>query len=93
MVTFRHGKARIGTFADAAGFGEIVLDCTNGSNSIAALRQAGPANLRGKILIHVGNPLDTSKGMPRAISASASAGKGSKTVLKRYPFARTVSSL
>src|SRR6266496_6080083 len=53
------GKAQIGTFADAAAFGEIAFDCTNGANSIAALHAAGTANLRGKILIHVGNPLDT----------------------------------
>jgi hypothetical protein len=33
------GKAQIGTFADAAAFGEIVFDCTNGANSLAALRQ------------------------------------------------------
>jgi predicted dinucleotide-binding enzyme len=58
------GKARIGTFADTAAFGEIVLDCTNGANSLTALRAAGADNLRGKILIQVGNPLDFSKGMP-----------------------------
>jgi predicted dinucleotide-binding enzyme len=58
------GKAQIGTFSDVAAFGEIVFDCTNGANSLAALRQAGAANLSGKILIQVGNPLDTSKGMP-----------------------------
>lgn len=28
------GKAQTGTFADAAAFGEIILDCTNGSNSL-----------------------------------------------------------
>jgi predicted dinucleotide-binding enzyme len=58
------GKAKIGTFADAAAFGEIVFDCTNGANSLDALRQAGAANLRKKILIHVSNPLDFSKGQP-----------------------------
>jgi 8-hydroxy-5-deazaflavin:NADPH oxidoreductase len=56
------GKAEIGTFADAAAFGDIVLDCTNGANCIEALRQAGTANLRGKILLNIGNPLDFSKG-------------------------------
>jgi hypothetical protein len=40
-------KGRIGTFADAAAFGEIAFDCTNGANALAALRQAGAANLRG----------------------------------------------
>ena len=28
-----NGKAQIGTFPDAAAFGEIILDCTNGANS------------------------------------------------------------
>jgi predicted dinucleotide-binding enzyme len=55
------GKAQIGTFADAAAFSEVVFDCTNGANSLAALRSAGAKNLRGKILIHVGNPLDFSE--------------------------------
>src|SRR5215475_13278473 len=59
-----NGKGQLATFSDAAAFGEIIFDCTNGANSLAALRQAGAANLRGKILIQVGNPLDTSKGMP-----------------------------
>ena len=58
------GKAQIGTFAEAAAFGEIVFDCTNGANSLAALRQAGAVNLRAKILIQLGNPLDFSEGMP-----------------------------
>jgi predicted dinucleotide-binding enzyme len=62
------GKAQIGTFADAAAFGEVVFDCTNGANSLAALRQAGAANLRNKILIHVSNPLDFSKGMPATLT-------------------------
>jgi predicted dinucleotide-binding enzyme len=62
------GKAQIGTFADAAAFGEIILDCTNGANSIAALRHAGAANLRGKILMSVSNPLDFSKGMPPTLT-------------------------
>src|SRR3989442_434288 len=55
---------QIGTFADAAAFGELVLNCTNGANSIAALRQAAEANLRGKILIDIENPLDMSQKPP-----------------------------
>jgi 8-hydroxy-5-deazaflavin:NADPH oxidoreductase len=62
------GKAQIGTLADAAAFGETVFDCTNGANSLAALRQAGAGNLRGKLLIHVSNPLDFSTGMPPTLT-------------------------
>jgi predicted dinucleotide-binding enzyme len=32
------------------------------------LRLAGAKNLRGKVLIHVGNPLDFSKGMPATLT-------------------------
>jgi len=56
--------AQIGIFADAAEFGEMIISCTNGANSVAALRQAGEANLRGKIVIDVSNPLDMSQKPP-----------------------------
>src|SRR3954468_10742479 len=55
-------NASQGTFADAAAFGELVFNCTSGTGSMDALHQAGPANLKGKILIDVSNPLDFSKG-------------------------------
>jgi 8-hydroxy-5-deazaflavin:NADPH oxidoreductase len=86
------GKAQIGTFANAAAFGEIVLDCTNGANSIAALRQAGADSLRGKILIQVGNPLDTSKGMPPTLTICNTDSLGEQTQ-KEFPEARVVKTL
>src|SRR6476659_2675411 len=52
------GKAQSATFADAAAFGEILFNCTNGANSIAALRLAGASNVRDKILVDVANPLE-----------------------------------
>jgi 8-hydroxy-5-deazaflavin:NADPH oxidoreductase len=58
------GKGQIGTFTDAAAFGELIISCTNGANSVAALRQASEANLRGKIVIDVSNPLDISQKPP-----------------------------
>jgi 8-hydroxy-5-deazaflavin:NADPH oxidoreductase len=86
------GKAQIGTFADAAAFGEIVLDCSNGANSIAALRQAGAANLRGKILIQVGNPLDASKGMPPSLTIVNTDSLGEQTQ-REFPEVRVVKAL
>src|SRR5215813_10367657 len=73
------GKGKTGTFADAAAFGEIVFDCTNGANSIAALRAARAANLRGKILIQVGNPLDFSKAMPPSLTVCSTDSQGEQT--------------
>jgi len=86
------GKAHIGAFADAAAFGELVFDCTNGANSLAALRQAGAANLRGKILIHVGNPLDFSKGMPPTLTVCNTDSLGEQ-VQRESPDARVVKAL
>jgi 8-hydroxy-5-deazaflavin:NADPH oxidoreductase len=86
------GKGQIGMFADAAAFGEIIFDCTNGANAIAALRQAGAANLRGKILIQVGNPLDFSKGMPPTLTVCNTDSLGEQTQ-REFPDARVVKAL
>lgn len=56
-------RASEGTFADAAGFGELVLNCTNGNGAVAAVTAAS-AELSGKLLIDVCNPLDFSGGGP-----------------------------
>jgi predicted dinucleotide-binding enzyme len=86
------GKGQIGAFADAAAFGEMVFDCTNGANSLAALRQAGAANLRGKILIHVSNPLDFSKGMPPTLTVCNTDSLGEQ-VQREFPETRVVKAL
>ena len=86
------GKAQIGAFAEAAVFGEIVFDCTNGANSLAALRQAGATNLRTKILIQVGNPLDTAKGMPPLLTVCNTDSLGEQ-VQREFPDVRVVKAL
>ena len=86
------GTARLGTFAEAAAFGEIILDCTNGANSLTTLRAAGSANLRGKILIQVGNPLDTSKGMPPTLTVCNTDSLGEQTQ-REFPDTRVVKAL
>ena len=60
----KNSKAKLATFAEAAAFGEIIINATNGSNSVKALILAGAKNLRGKVLIDIANPLDFSNGMP-----------------------------
>src|SRR5882757_6110815 len=87
-----NGKAQIGTFADAAAFGEIVLDCTNGANSLAALRQAGASNLRGKILIQISNPLDFSQGMPPSLTVCNTDSLGEQ-IQREFPNVRVVKAL
>jgi 8-hydroxy-5-deazaflavin:NADPH oxidoreductase len=86
------GNGQIGTFAEAAAFGEIVFDCTNGANSLAALRLAGAENLRHKILIQVGNPLDFSKGMPPSLTVCNTDSLGEQTQ-REFPATRVVKAL
>jgi predicted dinucleotide-binding enzyme len=59
-----NARAKLGTFEEAAAYGELVINATHGAGSIAALKLAGAKNLAGKILIDISNPLDFSKGMP-----------------------------
>jgi len=53
----QHPKARIGSFADAAKLGEVVLLAVKGTVAAEALRLAGPANLSGKVVIDATNPI------------------------------------
>jgi predicted dinucleotide-binding enzyme len=55
--------ASLGTFADAAAFGELAFNCTSGFGSVSALESAA-AQLKGKLVIDIANPLDFSKGFP-----------------------------
>ena len=62
-----NSKVRLGSFAEAAAFGELVVNATNGGNSVTALILAGAKNLAGKVLIDIANPLDFSNGMPPSL--------------------------
>jgi predicted dinucleotide-binding enzyme len=46
-----------GSFADAAAFGEMIVNATAGAVSLKALQAAGADALAGKVLIDVSNPL------------------------------------
>ena len=85
-------SASQGTFADAAAFGEIVFNCTSGTVSLDALRQAGAKNLDGKVLVDVANPLDFSKGMPPAFTVCNTDSLGEQ-IQREFPNAKVVKSL
>jgi 8-hydroxy-5-deazaflavin:NADPH oxidoreductase len=63
-------KASAGTFTDAAAFGELIVLATLGAGNKAAIEQARPDNLKGKILIDATNPLDFSRGFPPTLALS-----------------------
>ncbi len=58
-------RASIGTFADAAGFGELVVLATLGTATESVLGAIGPGAFKGKVVIDTTNPLDFSSGGPR----------------------------
>jgi predicted dinucleotide-binding enzyme len=85
-------NASQGNFAHAAAFGEIVFNCTAGAASIAALKQAGEKNLRGKILIDISNPLDFSGGMPPSLTICNTDSVGEQ-IQRAFPDAKVVKTL
>ena len=85
-----NGKA--GSFAEAAEYGEIIINCTAGSGSLTALEMAGEKNLAGKIIIDIANPLDSSHGNPPVLSVSNTNSLGEE-IQKKFPDTRVVKAL
>ncbi len=86
------GKASTGTFADAAQFGELVFNCTTGEVTLSALEQTGAANLKGKVLVDVSNPLDFSKGFPPSLTVCNTDSLGEQ-IQRKYPDTKVVKAL
>ena len=86
------GKGRLGTFADAAAHGEVIINATSGAGSLEALGLAGAEHLDGKILIDVANPLDFSKGMPPLLTVCNTDSLGEQ-IQRAFPTARVVKTL
>jgi 8-hydroxy-5-deazaflavin:NADPH oxidoreductase len=88
------GRARgalVGTFAEAAAHGALVINATSGAASIAALKLAGERNLHGKVLLDVANPLDTAGGAP-ALSV-ANTDSLAEQIQRSFPDVRVVKGL
>ncbi|MFE4197789.1 NADPH-dependent F420 reductase [Paenarthrobacter sp. NPDC056912] len=84
--------AAAGSFSDAAGRSELIVNATPGTVSLAALAEAGEANLRGKILLDVSNPLDFSHGFPPSLTV-CNTDSIAETIQRTYPQVRVVKSL
>jgi predicted dinucleotide-binding enzyme len=81
-----------GSFADAAGFGEVVVNATAGTASLEALQAAGADNLSGKVLIDIANALDFSQGMPPTLAVCNDDSLGEQ-IQRGFPDARVVKAL
>jgi 8-hydroxy-5-deazaflavin:NADPH oxidoreductase len=69
-------KVKIGSNAEAATFGEMILLATNWEGTQNAIALADPKNFEGKIVVDITNPLDFSSGKPElSIGFTTSAGE------------------
>lgn len=89
-----HRDISITSFEEAARHGDVIINASKGAATLDALRQAGAENLKGKVLIDVGNPLDASKGFPPTLvpemSNTTSLGE---QVQSAFPETRVVKAL
>jgi 8-hydroxy-5-deazaflavin:NADPH oxidoreductase len=92
FVAKHEGKATAGTYAEAAAFGEILINCTAGIGSIEALTAAGKENTKGKVLLDIANPLDFSNGMPPSLAYVNTNSLGEE-IQKAFPELKVVKAL
>lgn len=94
FAAWKQGKERIGlgTFAEAAAAGKLVVNATNGAGSLEALTAAGEENLDAKVLIDIANPLDVSGGMPPSLYVSNTDSLGEQ-IQRAFPTAKVVKTL
>ncbi len=88
----RNPALRVGTFAEAAAFGEILVNATSGAVSLEALKLAGTKNLHGKALLDVSNPLDFSRGMPPSLLVTNTDSLGEQ-IQREFPDTHVVKAL
>ena len=88
----QNAKVKLGTFQDAARHGEVIISATAGAASLDPLKQAGAANMKGKILMEVSNPLDFSKGMPPTLLVCNTDSLGEQ-IQRTFPDVRVVKTL
>lgn len=88
----KNPEVSLGSFAEAAEHGELLVNATNGAGSLDALRAAGQQNLEGKVLIDIAVPLDFSGGMPPSLFLSNTDSLGEQ-IQRTFPGVRVVKSL
>jgi predicted dinucleotide-binding enzyme len=88
----QNSTIKLGTYAEAAASAEVIFNCTMGHGSVDALTQAGNANINGKVIIDISNPLDFSKGMPPFLSPGNTDSLG-ELIQRTFPETKVVKTL
>jgi 8-hydroxy-5-deazaflavin:NADPH oxidoreductase len=87
-------KIRLGTFAEAASFGEMIINATSGGSSLKALQSAKGNDISGKIIVDIANPLDFGKGMPPSLIPELSNTNSlGEEIQKQFPDSKVVKTL
>ena len=87
-----HRSVKVGTFAEAARFGDVLVNATSGSGAQPALEGAGAVALGDKILLDLSNPLDFSKGFPPTLTVCNTDSIG-EMLQRAFPRVRLVKTL
>lgn len=87
-----HEEVSLLTFADAGAFAELVVNASNGANTLAALQAVGEENLAGKVVIDVALPLDLSQGLPPTLTVPNTDSLGEQ-VQRAFPRSKVVKTL
>lgn len=77
-------RAKCGTFADTAAFGDLLFNCTHGASSLEALRAAGEEHLGEKVLVDVANVLPHEERGPQSLG---------EMIQKAFPRTKVVKAL
>lgn len=87
-----HPNVSLATLAEAAAAAELIVNATSGLGSLDALEAAGAANLAGKPLLDVSNPLDFSQGFPPSLSV-ANTDSLAEQLQRAFPDVKVVKTL
>ncbi|MFF5053555.1 NADPH-dependent F420 reductase [Micromonospora sp. NPDC000663] len=87
-----HPEVGLATMAVAAADAELVVNATSGTGSLPALTAAGAANLSGKVLLDIANPLDFGAGFPPSLTVDDTESLAER-IQREFPRAKVVKSL
>lgn len=87
-----HPDVQLGTFAEAAAFGDALILAASGTAAEDVVKLADPQSLSGKVLMDLTNPLDFSDGFPPTLFVSNTDSLGER-VQRLAPEARVVKTL
>jgi predicted dinucleotide-binding enzyme len=87
-----HPEVGLAGFAEAAAGAELVVNASGGDVSLGILERAGAANLAGKVLLDISNPMDHSHGFPPRMFVKDDDSLA-ETIQRTHPDAKVVKAL